>query len=212
MPGWLYAELATGLSVATGWESRSPSEVKGDDQAINPARGGEVPPSRARRSRCPSPRSPLIRRKASSGDAAARTKASDTGFYEKSLTDDGARDRNPLPPHNRHAREGGHPRNHPLALAIRGIGVGRNLWFALAFATSNSRSPGVVYSRRFPARPAGMTSNRDPSSSLRRSSGRRRARGATVLPRLPTDSTKCVRGLKSRATTPPWPPKSKSAV
>ena len=36
-------EPATGLSVAAGWESRSPSEVESDDQAINPARGGEVP-------------------------------------------------------------------------------------------------------------------------------------------------------------------------
>ena len=30
-----------GLSVAAGCDSRSPSEVKSDDQAINPARGGE---------------------------------------------------------------------------------------------------------------------------------------------------------------------------
>src|SRR3990170_6358493 len=34
---------ATGLSVAAGWESRSPSEVESDDQAKNPARGGVVP-------------------------------------------------------------------------------------------------------------------------------------------------------------------------
>ena len=46
MPGRLYAELGTGLSVAAGWESRSPSEVESDDQAINPARGGEVPPAK----------------------------------------------------------------------------------------------------------------------------------------------------------------------
>ena len=43
MPGWVYAIVGTGLSVAAGWESRSPSEVESDDQAINPARGGEVP-------------------------------------------------------------------------------------------------------------------------------------------------------------------------
>ena len=46
MPGRLNAEPATGLGVAAGWESRSPSEVKSDEQARNPARGGEVPPTK----------------------------------------------------------------------------------------------------------------------------------------------------------------------
>jgi hypothetical protein len=38
--GRLHARAGTGLSVAAGWESRSPSEVERDDQATNPARGG----------------------------------------------------------------------------------------------------------------------------------------------------------------------------
>src|SRR6185503_11528342 len=62
-------ELATGLSVAAGWESRSPSEVESDDQAINPARGGvcrllELEGRGAHR-----PAAPWIS-KASGGDAA----------------------------------------------------------------------------------------------------------------------------------------------
>ena len=69
MPGWLYAELATGLSVAAGWESRSPSEVESDDQAINPARGGEWCRHKIKDA-VPIAPQPLEMSKASSGDAA----------------------------------------------------------------------------------------------------------------------------------------------
>src|SRR3990172_355868 len=67
---------ATGLSVAAGWESRSPSEVESDDQATNPARGGEVPPAKQNRTAVPIAPQPLHASKASSGRAAARMKVS----------------------------------------------------------------------------------------------------------------------------------------
>ena len=64
---------ATGLSVAAGWESRSPSEVESDDQAINPARGGEGAAAKIKDA-VPIAPQPLSQTKASGGDA-ARTKA-----------------------------------------------------------------------------------------------------------------------------------------
>ena len=69
MPGWLYARAGTGLSVAAGWESRSPSEVKSDDQAINPARGGVCRLQELEGRGAHRPAAPWIS-KASGGDAA----------------------------------------------------------------------------------------------------------------------------------------------
>ena len=75
----LNAEPATGLSVAAGWESRSPSEVKSDDQATNPARGGEGAAQKKLKVAVPIAPQPLVKQslerrrcedKGVSGDAA----------------------------------------------------------------------------------------------------------------------------------------------